>query len=471
MLGLDDEDNDHWDMNSPEYELEFVRLCSDYVKETFQGDKHGVIHAERFNEASDWLLQPETTQGKGAPKNFGLDTTDLWQPSPQLIGGGELARRTLEEAEISARDFEKTHGRKPSFAVISVGDDPRYTHGQRRVELYSNQENSWFCKTKVGKAHGFDTEEIHLPSSTTTEQLLSVVYSLGDKDGIQLMWPLPGQIESQKVYQAIPVSKDIDGAHYIGQKELVGSKHANKSDDILPPVTPAAVLALLHEHRVQLANKHVLVVGRSRIVGSPLAHMLREQDAVVTVVHSGTDSSLIQQIAGSVDLIISCAGETDLLPAKWMKPGADVVIVGTTFDPNHDRLVSDVKGDLASVASRYTPVPGGVGPLSMPFLLRNTAKAAWNRMATTGKVDSTWTRVSGALKKTVHFSSYSKALTFANQVNEMSSELDHHANMTFSHRCIDGCDVDMEFFTFESNSVTDKDYLAASKVDQLLKLF
>ena len=87
MSGLDDEDNDHWDMNSPDYELEFVKRCSDYVKETFQGDKYGVISSKRFNEASDWLLQPDTTQGKDTPENFGLDTTSLWQPSSQLMGG------------------------------------------------------------------------------------------------------------------------------------------------------------------------------------------------------------------------------------------------------------------------------------------------------------------------------------------------------------------------------------------------
>ena len=87
MSGLDDEDNDHWDMNSPDYELEFVKRCSDYVKETFQGDKYGVISSKRFNEASDWLLQPDTAQGKDAPENFGLDTTSLWQPSSQLMGG------------------------------------------------------------------------------------------------------------------------------------------------------------------------------------------------------------------------------------------------------------------------------------------------------------------------------------------------------------------------------------------------
>lgn len=381
-----------------------------------------------------------------------------------------MARCTLEDVKTSALDFKKQYGRKPSFAVISIGDDdPRYTHNERRVELYSNRVNSWFRKTSVGKAHGFDAEEINMPSSTTTEELMSVIYSLSDKDGIQLMWPMPGHIDSRKVYNAIPLEKDIDGAHYIGMKELMNSNDAATADSILPPVTPAAVIALLEDHKIQLANKEVLVVGRSRIVGSPVAHMLREKDAVVTVVHSRTNSSLVQQRAGSADLIISCAGEADLLPTNWIKPGADVVVVGTTFDPEKDRLVSDVKGDLASVSSRYTPVPGGVGPLSMPMLLRNVQAAAWNRMNTTGTVDNTWTRVSGALKKTAHFSDYRKALAFANQVNELSSELDHHANMTFSHQCVDGVDLEMEFFTYESNSVTDKDYFAASKVDQLLE--
>jgi methylenetetrahydrofolate dehydrogenase (NADP+)/methenyltetrahydrofolate cyclohydrolase len=382
MLALDDESNDHWDP-SFSYTMQSVGLCSDYVKETFQGNKYGVIDAGRWNEATKWLLAEESSDG--AEDNFGLDP-DVWQPSPKLLAGNELARNIIHKASESAKKFEGTHARKPSLAVVTVGELSRYTQGQRRLEIYSNDKNSWYNKTGVGEAHGFQVNEIQLPGATTTDELLSEIYALKDFDGIQLMWPLPPQIDSAKVYGAIDVARDVDGAHYIGQLEL------NPEHSPMPPVTPAAVIDLMENYDIDPQNKRILVVGRSRIVGSPLAHMLRDRGAIVTVAHSEVSPEMLESLVRSADIVVSCAGAPGLLKTDWVKEGAEVINVGVTYNEETDANVSDFDGELEKVAKRFSPVPGGIGPLSVAALFRNVATAAWARSAENGEADSTWTR-------------------------------------------------------------------------------
>jgi methylenetetrahydrofolate dehydrogenase (NADP+)/methenyltetrahydrofolate cyclohydrolase len=380
MLRLDDENNDHWE-SSFSYTVQSVGLCSNYVQETFQGDRYGVIDVPRFNAATEWLLAGEDDPS-GKTKNFGVDA-DIWQPSPQLLAGNELARATLESAKESAEKFASAHGRNPSLAVITLGELARYTHAERRLKMYSNDANSWFNKTSVGEANGFDVTEITLPESTTTDELLSQIYALESLDGIQLMWPLPDHIDSAKVYNAIELSRDVDGVHYIGQVEV-----APKSSP-MPAVTPAAVIALMENYGIELKNKGVLVVGRSRIVGSPVAHMLREKGAVVTVAHSEAAPEMLESLVRSADIVVSCAGSPGLLKAEWVKAGAEVVNVGTTFSEEDDSLVSDFEGDIGATAKRFSPVPGGIGPLSVAHLFKNVATAAWDREATTSDVEAT----------------------------------------------------------------------------------
>jgi len=459
ILALDDESNDHWD-GSSSYAVQNVGMCCAFVKETFQGDRYGVLNAERFNEATEWLL------GDKAPPtdNFGLDAT-AWQPSPKLLAGGELGRKTLEEARKSAELFASVHGRKPSLAVITVGELSRYCHGDRRLDIYSNGLLSWFSKGSAGTANNFDVKEITLPKTTTTDELLSQIYSLKQYDGIQLMWPLPSQVDASKCYNAIEVNRDVDGAHYLGQMEL-DPKNATP----MPPVTPAAAIALIEEYGVSLNNKFVLVVGRSRIVGAPLAYMVNKSGGIVTVAHSEVSTDNLKALVGNADVIFACAGSPGLLKTSWVKPGAEIISIGTTFDEQKDLLVSDFdNGDLDDIANRYSPVPGGVGPLSNGFLFKNVAAAAWKRAQTTGNVDDTWNRTSGTIERTFHFRNYDSALSFSNDVNSMSRELDHHANMTFRHECVDGVDVTLEFFTYEANEVTDKDYTAAKMVNEIAR--
>ena len=453
ILGLDDESNDHW-YPSADFEVEMLQKCDDYVKGTFEGDRYGVINGSRWTAATDWLLK-----SKG-PENFGFDP-NVWQPPKNLLSGNNLARKMLEDAKESATFFEQTYGRKPSLAVVTVGDLQRYEHGERRLAIYSNTSNSWFSKASTGEANGFDVKEINLDASTTTDELLSKLYELRDVDGIQLMWPLPQHIDNAKVYSAIDVAKDVDGIHYVGQLEI-GNK------DAYPPVTPAAMIALMEEFNVEVEGKRVLVIGRSPIVGSPIAHMIREKGAAVTVVHSQVKEETLKQLVGEAEVIVTCAGLPGLIKAEWIK-GAEVINVGTTFNVELDSLVSDVDGDIAKYASRYSPVPGGIGPISAPSLFKNVAKAAWDQMSATGEVlENGWDREPARLRKTYHFDSYTEALDAAKKVDELSTIMDHHANMTFTHKCANGVDLEMEFFTFEAKQITEKDYDAAASVDMML---
>jgi len=457
LLGLDDESNDHWHP-SVDFQIEMLQSCNNYVKETFQGDRYGVIDAKHWNLANEWLLHDSKEK---LPENYGLDT-NLWKPPKNLIAGNSLARTVLEDAKTSAKFFKETYGRKPSLAVITVGDLKRYKDKERRLQLYSNNSNSWHTKTSTGEKNGFDVQEINLDSSTTTDELLSQIYALSDVDGIQLMYPLPDHIDTGKVYSTIDVAKDVDGIHYIGQLEI-GNKEA------YPPVTPAATIALIEEYGINPKGKRVLVIGRSPIVGSPIAHMIRERGAAVTTVHSEVPQDTLKEIVGESDIIICCAGLPGLVKAEWIK-GAEVINVGTTFQKELDSILPDVEGDIAKYAKRYSPTPGGVGPLSAPILFKNVAQAAWDQMATTNTVleKNSWKKHTEALRKSYHFDTYTEALNAAKKVDELSTTMDHHANLSFTHSCVNGVDLEMEFFTFEAKKITEKDYIAAKAVDELL---
>ena len=363
VLKLDDESNDHWH-DSESFKKEMLKLVNNHVKETFVGDRLGVLSTRRWAKACDWLLHGK----KGGDSLFGFDQTNLWQPPTNLLHGNELGREALSDAKLSAKKFEQAYGRKPSLAVITVGELSRYKHSKRRTELFSNPSNSWFTKAEVGDANGFDVTEINLAEKTTTDALLSEIYKVRDNvDGIQIMWPLPSHIDSARAFNAVPLEKDVDGIHYTSW----GSKY--------PPVTPAGAIALMKEHGVSIQGKHVLVVGRSPIVGGPMAHMLREEGAMVTVAHSEVDQDIFKDLVGKSDVVVTCAGSPGAIEASWLKDGVEVINVGATFCAESDSLVSDVEGDISSKASRYSPVPGGVGPLSVPMLFRNVVHAAFNQ--------------------------------------------------------------------------------------------
>mmetsp|Transcript_24267 Transcript_24267/g.26055 ORF Transcript_24267/g.26055 Transcript_24267/m.26055 type:complete len:1191 (+) Transcript_24267:258-3830(+) len=472
LLQSNDKNNDHLfaNGNRKEYMIQNVGLCSDYVKETFQGDRYGVIDGKRWNEANKWLLHCENDKNSSnnndnnnddAETNFGFDDS-VWQPSPKILAGNFLARTSLDVARKSALDFYETNGRKPSLAVITVGKLSRYKHVDRRIQIYSSDRLCRFNKTSTGENNGFHVKEINIPDTTTTEELLSEIYKSKGFDGIQLMWPLPDHIDSGRAYNAIGIDRDVDGAHYIGQIEM------DPSSSPLPPATPAAAMELIDNYNINLRGKQVLVVGRSRVVGSPMAHLLRARDAVVTVAHSQVSKEDLIRMVGSADIVVSCVGDPGVLQASWLNKGAEVINIGTTFSEDHNCLLSDFEGDLSVSAKRFSPVPGGVGPLSVAKLFKNVARAAWQRSSKTGDVEATWEKKSASLHRSIHFVNYDSALGFANKVNTMSSEMDHHANLSFTHKCFNGVDVDLEYFSFEANELTEKDYAAARKVNEII---
>ena len=362
MLKLDDESNDHWH-HSESFKKEMMELVNNHVKETFVGDRLGVLSTRRWENANEWLLHDRNDKGS----LFGFDQTNLWQPPSNLLHGNELGHEIMSDAKLSAKKFKEAYGRKPSLVVITVGELARYKHSKRRTELYSNPSNSWFTKTEVGVANGFDVTEINLTEKTSTDALLSEIYKIRDNvDGIQVMWPLPSHIDKARVFNAVPLEKDVDGIHYTSW----GSRY--------PPVTPAGTMALMKEHGVSVQGKHVLVVGRSPIVGGPVAQMLREEGAMVTVAHSEVNKAVFKDLVGKSDVVVTCAGSPGAIQASWLKDEAEVINVGTTFCVESDSLVSDVEGDMSAKASRYSPVPGGVGPLSLPMLFQNVVNAAFD---------------------------------------------------------------------------------------------
>eukprot|EP00956_Cyclotella_meneghiniana_P040858 scaffold207397_cov52-Cyclotella_meneghiniana.AAC.3 len=340
MLKLDDESNDHW-YDSTAFEMEMLNLVNNHVKETFVGDRLGVLSMRRWSAATEWLLAGK----QDVDPLLGMDKTGLWQPPKNLMHGNELAREALHDAKLSAMKFEKTYGRKPSLAVITVGELSRYTHSKRRVQLFSNPSNSWFTKTDVGRANNFSVTEINLDASITTDVLLSEIYRIrGSVDGIQVVWPLPESIDSAQVYNAVPLAKDVDGIHYTSW----GGKYA--------PVTPLGAFELIKEYNVNVSGKHVVVVGRSPIVGQPMAKMLQEAGAMMTVAHTGVE---FMDILKQADVVVTCAGSPGCIHASWLKDGAEVVNIGTTFCDERDTLVSDVEGDIEAKAFRYSPVKHG----------------------------------------------------------------------------------------------------------------
>ena len=363
-----------------------------FFAQTFVGDRLGVIDPMRWSNATEWLLKKNGVADvdNAIDPLMGLDRSNLWQPPSNLLHGNEIGRNALQDAKESAAKFERTYGRRPSLGVIRVGGTgTRYEHSEKRLQLYSNPSNSWFTKADVGMANGFDVTEIELDAaSTTTGSLLSEIYRLRDAvDGVQVMWPLPEHIDSAHVFNAVPLSKDVDGIHFASW----GSN--------FPPVTPAGVMELLKGHNVDVRGKHVLVVGRSPIVGSPMALMLRDAGATVSAAHKSSrdaDEATFRDLVSKCDVLISCAGSPGAIHADWLKEGVIVINVGTYFCETANALLSDIEGDVQSRAAKYSPVPGGVGPLSIPMLFRNVAKAAWDQMEC-GTSD-TWTKEPATLR-------------------------------------------------------------------------
>ena len=274
-----------------------------------------------------------------------------------------------EEIARDCAAFTKESGVTPGLAVVLVGSDPA-------SEVYVRM------KSKAAGLAGFYSRQITLPTETSEAELLGVVAGLNadaQVHGILVQLPLPKHISTQKVLVAIAPSKDVDGFHPINAGRLaVGDR------DVLAPCTPAGVIEMLLRNGYDTQGKHVVVVGRSTIVGRPVSLLLlrdgRGGNATVTIAHSRTRN--LAHITKQADILIAAVGRPELIRKDMVKPGVVVIDVGVNrvddaASPKGYRLVGDVAFDeVSEVAEAISPVPGGVGPMTITMLLRNTLEAA-----------------------------------------------------------------------------------------------
>lgn len=276
----------------------------------------------------------------------------------QLLDGKAIAAKIQTELKLQIEALQPRIGRPPGLAVLMVGDNPAsaaYVRGKERA-----------CE-KVGIA-SFGK---HFPTNTTQAELEEEIQILNHEkqvDGILVQLPLPDHLDSVALLQQIDPDKDADGLHPVNLGRLMRGEAGLRS------CTPAGVMRLLAEYQISLRSKQAVVVGRSILVGKPLALMLLEADATVTIAHSRSHD--LPAIAKSADILIAAVGRPGLITAEMVKPGAVVVDVGINRITNasgDSRLVGDVDFEgVRDVASFITPVPGGVGVMTVAMLLQNT---------------------------------------------------------------------------------------------------
>lgn len=275
----------------------------------------------------------------------------------QLLDGKAYAKQMETELAERVAKLKEQTGRTPILATILVGDDPA---SATYVKMKGNA-----CQRV-----GMDSLKVELPQDTTTEQLLAKIDELNnnpDVHGILLQHPVPSQIDERACFDAIDLSKDVDGVTSLGFGNMAMGEPAFGS------CTPQGIMYLLQKNGIELAGKHAVVVGRSAILGKPMAMMLLNANCTVTICHSRTQN--LADIVKQADIVVGAVGKPELIKKDWIKPGAVVVDAG--FHPRDGGGVGDIElVGIDSVASAYTPVPGGVGPMTINTLIRQTVEAA-----------------------------------------------------------------------------------------------
>jgi len=302
--------------------------------------------------------------------------------SARLLDGIATAAQIRSELSSRAAEFTRRAGRQPGLAIVLVGDKPD-------SHIYVNS------KLKSAGDEGMKATLSHLPASVSLDEILSLVDRLNadaETDGILVQAPLPDSLGAgamQAVFDAIDPSKDVDGVTPANVGRLV----QNRAD--LIACTPAGIMEILQRSSIDIAGKHAVVIGRSDIVGKPVAMLLLHRHATVTVCHSRTKD--LPAIAATGDILVAALGRPGFVRRSFVRPGATVIDVGINlvvdaavasaiFHEGHPRrglferkgsvLVGDVHPEVADVAGALTPVPGGVGPLTIAMLMANTIKAA-----------------------------------------------------------------------------------------------
>lgn len=280
-----------------------------------------------------------------------------------IINGKEISKAL--KAKISERvvALEEKYGRTPNLVVVLVGDDPgsvSYVTG----------------KAKAATEVGIRNSTLRYPDSVSEEELLSLINKLNeddDVDGILVQLPLPAHINEDKIISAIISEKDVDGFHPENVARLW-----LKQPCVLP-CTPKGIIKLLNSTGIEIEGKQTVVVGRSKIVGLPVAKLLLDNNATVTVAHSRTKN--LGDVTRRADILVVAIGKERLIKADMIKPGAVVIDVGVNRDSRNGKLCGDVDFEAAQeVASHITPVPGGVGPMTIACLMENTVECFERKM-------------------------------------------------------------------------------------------
>jgi len=306
--------------------------------------------------------------------------------SARILDGQALADRMQQEIRPDVAAFTARHGRPPALGILLVGDDPA-------SQVYVRN------KVRAGTEAGFRVDLERIPETATLNDVLAAVERLNESpvhDGILVQAPLPkgmGSGAQQRVFDTIAAAKDVDGFG----AESAGLLSQNRPQ--LVACTPAGIIELLEREKIRIAGRHAVVIGRSDIVGKPMAMLLLHRDATVTICHSKTPN--LAEVCRLGDILVAAVGKAGLVRKDFVKPGAVVIDVAinrvtdravaaslypeghkrlATFDAKGSILVGDVHPEVAEVAGALTPVPGGVGPLTITMLMHNTLRAAKARM-------------------------------------------------------------------------------------------
>lgn len=302
----------------------------------------------------------------------------------EVLDGALVAEQIKREVAEDVARLVEEHGVRPCLAVVRVGEDPASA-------VYVNS------KVSTSETLGLLSEHHALPAETSESELLNLIASLNARDevdGILVQLPLPRAIDETRVLEAIDPAKDVDGFHPVNVGRL------SLGQPVLAPCTPAGIIELLERYKIPISGARACIVGRSHIVGRPLAQLLLQRDATVTICHSRTRD--LASVTREADILIAAIGRAGFIRAEHIKQGATVVDVGINqvTDEAHARdffgdeaekrlsviarrgytLVGDVHpAEARRVAGKFTPVPGGVGPLTVAMLMRNTVTAAKRR--------------------------------------------------------------------------------------------
>lgn len=305
--------------------------------------------------------------------------------SAELLGGAPVAEAIKKEAAAAVAEMFERYNIQPGLTVVRVGED-------QASKVYVGN------KVKTSAELGIVSEQIHLPENTTREELLKIVRELNERDdvdGILVQLPLPKQIDEKEILEAVDPAKDVDGFHPLNVGRLASGQRA------LAPCTPAGVIEILKRSGIEIAGRHAVIVGRSNIVGKPMAQLFLQADATVTICHSRTKN--LAEITSQADILVAAIGRAGFIRGEHIKPGAVVIDVGINSVSNSEQArdlfgADEIEKRLAAIEKRgatlvgdvnpkearekaayFTPVPGGVGLLTVAMLMRNTIDAARQR--------------------------------------------------------------------------------------------